>query len=355
MEKILIKNGRVWDGEQFLFADILTEGDRIAKIEKDIRDSALFTYDADGKTVSCGLCDIHAHFKGISDDTYGIQTEMSCLPFGVTSACDAGALSGDKALLDSFAVKNTAFISVGIEKNHADLLSVDARLGRFGDAAIGLKVCFDKTLTEVYDLTPLKEVCKYASAKGLKVMVHCSNSPTPMSDIIRTMSSGDILTHVFHGGENSCCENDFEALRLAKEKGVILDAGFAGYVHTDFSNFENAVRSGFLPDVISTDITSFSAYKRGGRYGMSMCMSLARHFGMEEDDIFRAVTSSAAKALGRKSEWGALKVGRCADIAVFYWTDEGFCMTDKAGNLAESNKGYRCVLTVCDGQVVYKY
>ena len=34
MARILINNGRVWDGEKFLFADILTEGKAIIKIEK---------------------------------------------------------------------------------------------------------------------------------------------------------------------------------------------------------------------------------------------------------------------------------------------------------------------------------
>ena len=75
---------------------------------------------------------------------------------------------------------------------------------------------------------------------------------------------------------------------------------------------------------------------------------------MREEDIFRAVTSNPAKALGQESEWGYLQVGRIADIAVLDYTDEGFDLTDKAGNHIGSQKGYRCVLTVSDGQVVYR-
>lgn len=186
-------------------------------------------------------------------------------------------------------------------------------------------------------------------------MVHCSNSPTSMREIIETLSKGDILTHAFHGGENSCLENDFEALRIAKDKGVIIDAGFAGHVHTDFKNFECSVKSGFLPDTISTDITCCSAYKRGGKYGMTMCMSLAKTAGMDEEKIFKALTATPAKILGKEDEWGKLKVGRIADIAVLDYTDEGFDLTDKAGNKLKSDMGYRCILTVCDGQIVYKY
>ena len=31
MSKILIKNGRVWDGDRFYFADVLTEDEKISK------------------------------------------------------------------------------------------------------------------------------------------------------------------------------------------------------------------------------------------------------------------------------------------------------------------------------------
>ena len=32
MSKILIKNGKVWDGERFYFADVLTDNEKISKI-----------------------------------------------------------------------------------------------------------------------------------------------------------------------------------------------------------------------------------------------------------------------------------------------------------------------------------
>ena len=87
---------------------------------------------------------------------------------------------------------------------------------------------------------------------------------------------------------------------------------------------------------------------------MTMCMNIAKTLGMQEDDIFRAVTSNPAKALGKGNEWGYLDIGRKADIAVFDYTDEGFDLTDKAGNHISGTEGYRCVLTVSDGQIVYR-
>ena len=352
--KILIKNGKVWDGNKFLFADILTEENMIYKISENISDEADFIFDATGKTVTPGLVDTHVHIKGIAPEEFGAEVHSASFPFGVTAVNDAGSRNGSRMLLDCFAVKNTVFVCVDIKNNHADFTITEKLLERYGDKAIGIKVYLDTTITECRDITPLKEICDYAKIHNLKVMVHCSDSPVTMTEIVDTLTVGDILTHVYHSGNNSCSENDFDALRLAKEKGVILDCGFAGYVHTDFSKLRKSLSYGLLPDTISTDITRRSAYKRGGRYGMTMCMSMAKHLGMSEEEIFSAVTSAAAKALDKEKEWGYLSVGRVADIAVFDYTNEEFDMVDKAGNSIRSEVGYRCVLTVSDGEVVYK-
>ncbi|MBE6727877.1 MAG: hypothetical protein E7562_04425 [Ruminococcaceae bacterium] len=353
MAKILIKNGRVWDGESFFFADVLTNDRLIEKITPNITDSADYIFDAKGKIVSAGLVDIHVHLKGLASPIFGVGAEISSFPFGVTAVNDAGSTRGDRALLDYLSVKNTVFVCAGIKQNHANFEAAETGLAKYGDKAIGIKVYFDKS-ENVCDIIPIKEICAFAKNKNLKVMVHCTLSPTTMVDIVNALSEGDILTHVFHGGDNSCLDNNFEALKIAKDKGVILDLGLAGNVHTDFLNFKKSIEAGFLPDVISTDITCKSAFIRGGRYGMTMCMSIAKHLGMSDEEIFKRVTSLAAKALDKGSEWGYLKVGRTADLAVFDYTNEPFDLTDKAGNQVKNNLGYKCILTVSDGQIIYK-
>lgn len=354
MAKILIKNGRIWDGERFFFSDVLTDGKLVSEIRENISEPADFVFNAEGKIVSPGLVDMHVHMKGLASATFGTEPHMSSFPFGVTAVNDAGSVYGDGALLDSFSVKSTVFVGSRIAGNHAEFYQTENLLTQYGDKAIGIKVYFDQTLSQVLDITPLQEICAYAGSRGLKVMVHCSNSPTTMKKIIETLSPGDILTHIYHGGENGCSDNDFEAFRLAGSKGVILDSGFAGFVHTDFANLEKSMNCGLHPDTISTDITCLSVFKRGGRYGLTMCMSMARRAGMSEADVMRAVTSTPAGILGKDAEWGRLKVGRIADIAVLHDTDEPFDLTDHAGNRFKSDRGYRCVLTVADGQVVYR-
>ena len=355
MARILIKNGRVWDGYKFFYADILTDRYKIVKIEPDIiTDEVDLVYDATGKIVSAGLVDAHMHIRVLSDDKYGISPEIACFPFGVTAAADAGRTFGDRAVLDIFMLRNVVFVCPVFENGHIDAKATDEAIERFGDKTVGIKIFFTTSPTASRDISYLAEICDFAKKRDLPVMVHCTDSPTKMSEILNTLSSGDILTHAYHGGVNNATEDDFESMIAAKERGVVIDTGFAADYHVDFNVFRKAIEKGVLPNTISTDITRFSAYFTGGRYGMTMCMSMARHMGMSEEDIFRAVTTTPASVLGKTDEWGTLKVDGVADIAVFDYTNEGFSIVDTMGNHIESDMSYRCALTVLNGRVVYR-
>ena len=313
-----------------------------------------FTYDAAGMTVAPGLVDCHVHFSGPEPDRFGIDPAMSCIPFGVTAAADAGGAHANRELAERYPVKNVTFVTVPIVDNQPNFASTEKKLALYGDNVIGLKVYFDTNNTPVRDITPLKKICDYAQDRGFLVMVHCANSPVPMAEILETLNPGDILTHAFHGGIYTAAEDDFAAILAAKDRGVIIDAGFAGHIHTDLTVFRAAVEKGALPHTISTDITRASAYMRGGRYGMTMCMTMARTAGMEEAEIFRCVTTTPAKILGKEGVWGCLAEGGPADIAVFSYENEGFALTDRYGNHMESPTGYRCKLTVADGVILWR-
>lgn len=122
MEKILITDGRIWDGEKFFHGDLLIENGVITKIaehidcETDIRD---FRFNAAGRTVSAGLVDLHMHMRGISSELYGTPAEASCFPFGVTAALDVSGVQGDKTVLDSFMVKNCVLVCAAFKDGKA--------------------------------------------------------------------------------------------------------------------------------------------------------------------------------------------------------------------------------------------
>ena len=95
MTKILIKNGKIWDGEKFFFSDIYVENGKIVTIAEKIEMSADFSYDATGQIVSAGFVDSHLHMRKMSSDGLGVG-DWACFPFGVTSAVDAWMEQKDK-------------------------------------------------------------------------------------------------------------------------------------------------------------------------------------------------------------------------------------------------------------------
>lgn len=351
MESIAVINGRIWDGERFSEGNVLVKNDKIAAVGTE-KFSADYVYDAAGAIVSPGLVDIHVHLRGVSEKRYGFSPDCGCFPFGVTSAADCGANFGDEALVRSFGVKCVAFASVGIGPDgKPDLARAEALLEKLGSVAAGFKVMYDREY--VGGVEPLCKVVARARELGCKVTVHTNGSAVAMADIARALGAGDVVTHVYHGGRNTAEADGFACLREAKRRGVVVDAGMAGAVHTDFGVFRRAVEAGAAPDTISTDLTRRSAFIRGGRYGLTACMTVARAVGMTEADVFRAVTSSAAKALGKQAEWGRLEPGRTADLAVIGENGRGVDFTDAAGNRVRTDSAYECLLTISDGDVVY--
>lgn len=354
MARILIKNGCVWDGTRFFNSDVFIENNIIGNIGENLCDDADFVYDATGKIVSAGFVDLHAHLLVDERDKYGMQAESCCFPFGVTAAADAGRCNGENSTMARFFLKNVVFVGADIHNGIVDFQALENAYARFSDRVVGIKVYFDSEQTNAKSVGVIEEICNFAEKRNLRVMVHCANCPVAISELLSVLRAGDILTHAFQGSKNNVSCDNYVSLTAAQARGVVIDSGFAGHVHTNFAILRGAVENGVIPNTISTDITRFSAFTRGGKYGMTMCMSIARSVGISESDIFRAVTSSPSQVLGKSDAWGYLAKGGCADIAVVEFANEGFDLTDKAGNNIKSDTGYRCVLTIANGQVVYK-
>lgn len=351
----IIKNGRIWDGTAFLptLQDIAILDGKIEKIGNSLN-GAPICFDVKGAIVSCGLVDIHTHIKGCGNEYFGMPAETVCFPFGVTTAVEAWADRDGSAILENMLLDTRVFVGVGIVDNHADFTLAETLLPAYQHRAIGLKLCFDKSNPAVIDETPLRETCSYAKERGWKVLVHSTGTPVSMRRIFEILNEGDICTHVFHGGEHSVLEDCCECMVFAREKGVVLDNGMAGGVHTDFSVAKYAIKKGILPDTISTDITKVSAFTRGGNYGMTLCMSIMRSLGMQESDIFRAVTSTPAKVIGETGELGYLQVGGSADISVMRYQNAPFEIYDKQGNCVKDERAYVNLLTLKNGLPVFR-
>lgn len=353
MANLLIRGGRLFDGDAFSDADILVADGVVAQIAPNIDAQANTVFDARGMTVTPGLVDGHMHIGGLSPERWAAPAQAACWPFGVTAAADCSAVHGSRDTFDVLGVHAAVYVLAGTRGQQALLEETEKMLAHYGDYAVGVKVCYDKNDDPTLCSTrPLEQICEFAHSRGLRVHVHTTGAPIPMADILGTLCKGDIATHVYHGTENNVTRDRFASILEAKQRGVVIDAGFGGSWHVDFRIFAGAVAAGAQPDTISTDVVKGTMYTKGGRYGLTQCMSMARTMGMTEETVLRGVTSAPADALGRP--WGRLKTGAPADIAVLKWENDPFDLTDRAGNRLTSPMGYRCKLTVSQGNIVYK-
>ena len=102
MDKILIKNGQVVDPltrAEGLF-DVLVEGNRIKKVEKDIKEDADRVIDAEGCYVMPGFIDLHVHFRdpGLEYKETLETGGRAAVKGGVTTVC---AMPNTRPVIDT--------------------------------------------------------------------------------------------------------------------------------------------------------------------------------------------------------------------------------------------------------------
>ena len=101
----------------------------------------------------------------------------------------------------------------------------------------------------------------------------------------------------------------------ARKRGIIFDVGHRRR-RVEFRQAVPAVKQGFLPDSISTDIHSGSI--NSGMKDQLNVMSKFLNMGMSLDDVIYRSTWNPARIIHRE-EIGHLSVGALADIAVLRW------------------------------------
>ena len=142
----------------------------------------------------------------------------------------------------------------------------------------------------------------------------------------------------------------------ARERGVIFEAADAR-AHFGFKVAERAIRDGFFPDILATDITKLSVYLRPTAFNMASQLAKYSMLGIPEDELFRLCTVNPARHMGINA--GTLSVGSPADAAIF--RREEACIqfgdrpySDETASLRYGEYVYRPLMTVKNGEVVYR-
>ncbi len=363
----IITGGRVIDpANKFdAVADVGIRSGRIDAVREGLDpDSAENVYDAKGKLVTPGLIDLHAHVYDLATPL-SVDADHYCLGRGVTTAIDAGSAGCDTFPgFRAFAAEQSktrllAFLNIsraglsfcslagGVALGELETLklvnekdcidSIEANQ----DLLVGVKIRLSDTLADEGKNEPeaYRRALSAAAATGLPLMVHHSLSTVPLEDCPGGMAPGDIYTHAFHGHRSTIIDPDSRkvhpAVRPAREKGVIFDIGH-GMGAFNWPVGEICASEGFWPDVISTDMHSFT--HEGPAYDMPTVMSKLLHLGMSLESVIESSTITAARAISWEDRIGTLGLGREADVAVLALEEADMELEDCHGQVRRIRK-----------------
>jgi dihydroorotase len=375
--EVVLKGGHVIDPANGIsgLADVAVGGGRVLSVGSALPvDGATTVLDVTGRYVVPGVIDIHAHvFHTHRRSGYSLEPRVNTFSSGVTTVVDAGT-SGwrdfvefrteviERAKLRILALVNIVGSGMGGEWEH-EASEMSPRLAaamaeEHRDVVVGIKTAhywakrpFD---ADHLPWTAVDRAVEAGERCGLPVMVdfYPWQPERPYPELILDhLRPGDIHTHVF--AQQFPIIDDrgkvFDHLFQARERGVIFDLGH-GAGSFWFRNAIPAIRQGFVPDSISTDLHTGSI--NGPVFDMATTMSKVLAMGLTLDDVIARSTVAPAREIGRR-ELGTLGVGAEADVAVFAIDEGAFSFVDCGKTRLEGNRRLRCVLTLRAGEIVY--
>lgn len=348
--------------------DVAIKDKKIAAVEAGIDASRATTLiDASGQYVTPGLIDLHTHiYWGAT--YWGIEADPVAARSGVTTWLDVGSAGSynfpgfRRYVAEANKVKVYSLLnisSIGLVGPTWELANLDycdvplatEMINENRDLILGVKARIDKDTTRGTGIRPLQLARELADNVDLPLMVHIGQGPPELREIMSYMKPGDILTHCFTGHPNKIVDDAGAILPFVKElhdAGVILDIGH-GAGSFSFITAEAALKQGFLPDVISTDIHQMAI--QGPMFDMPITLSKFLNIGMTLEQVIESATAKAAKAL-RKPELGTLRPGSPADVALFRIDDGEFTFQDIFMNERKGTKLLVNTATLVDGEVL---
>jgi dihydroorotase len=372
---LLLAGGHVIDSKNNVDAvrDVAIAGGKIAAVEPHIDpQQAAKTVDVNGLYVTPGLVDIHVHVFAGTGEASSYSGDLSVYPDGftlrngVTTVADAGS-SGWRNFPDFLTrIVNRsrthvlAFLNIvgagmrgpAFENNLADMnAEATANMAKeHPTVVVGVK-------TAHYagpEWTPVERAVEAGRLANIPVMVDFgTNYPSrPLQQLLESkLRPGDIYTHMYSGLRDELLESGQvnPGMMAGRKRGVIFDVGHGGGSFL-WRVAVPAIKQGFLPDSISTDLHVGSM--NAGMKDMLNVMSKFLVLGVPLPDVIRMSTWNPAHEIQRESI-GHLSVGAPADVAVLRLEKGRFGYADSNGARMDGDRKLNCELTVLDGRIVY--
>src|SRR3989475_211427 len=334
---LLLKGGHVVDAKNHLSAvrDVAIQNGRIVEVADQIDPAkALKTVDVSGLYVTPGLVDIHTHVyagtgqRGAYSGDNSVYPDGFTLRAGVTTVADAGS-SGwrnfpdfKQRIINRSQTRVLAFLNIvgegmrgaKFENNLEDMQAKPTAdmARRYRGVVIGVK-------TAHYagpEWTPVERAVEAGTLADIPVMVDfgTNHKERPVAELVtKKLRPGDIYTHMYSGlrEEQDPSGRVNPGLWEGRKRGVIFDVGHGGGSFA-WRIAAPAVKEGFVPDSISTDLHIGSM--NAGMKGMTNVMSKFLALGQPLAEVVRWSTWNPAREVKQKG-LGHLSVGAGGDGA----------------------------------------
>jgi predicted amidohydrolase len=330
------------------------------------------TIDAKGCLVFPGLIDFHAHLSGGGTES-GVDADIALLPMGVTTGVDAGSCGSanfDYFMRTTVATCRTrifSFVNISsggliasryseeLNPKYYDEAAIGELLSRYRGQLLGIKIRVSKEIVGDFGIKPLEVTLEIARRLKCPVVVHTTNPVAAPEKIAGMLRSGDVYCHAHQGdGETIVGANGKirPALFAAQKAGVVFDA-CNGRNNFSFKVAQAALAEGFIPDVISSDVTKKTLY---GDFVFSLPFVMMKYLnmGMKLEQVVAACTSVPARLIGMKGKLGTLSPGALADVAVFRLGKKKLKVKDILGDSITGENVLVPQMTILDGQVTYR-
>src|SRR3984957_3741848 len=367
---IVLRGGRVIDPANNINGtmDVAITGNRIAAVSAHIADAqARKLVDVSGMLVVPGLVDLHAHVFGYEGS---LTPDDTALPAGTTTIVDAGG-SGwrtfdefRRTVIAHSATRVLALLNIvgkgmvgePYESNVDDMdpVATAKAITRNRDIVIGIKTAhFAKPGWAAID-----RAVEAGRRAHVPVMVDdkifTNSQRTTQAELLEHLRPGDIHTHMYNDRQIELIDRFTGKVQPwmieARKRGVLFDVGHGGGSFL-WPVAASAVKQGFLPDTISTDLHSSSFMIQ--QSDMPNVMSKMLLLGMKLEDIILRSTVNPAKEISRFPELGTLSGGSIADVAVLEMQNGVYALKDAWPAKKLATQRLECVLTIRNGKVVY--
>ena len=372
---LLLKGGHVIDPKNGINAarDVAVANGRIAAVASCINPAdTLKVVDVSGLYVTPGIIDMHTHVytgtgeRGSYAGDNSVYPDGFTLRVGVTTVADAGGAGWrnfddfKQRVIDRSKTRVLAFLNIvgnGMRGGNFEQDLADMEVKPTAEMALRHKGLIVGIKTAHYagpEWAPVERSVEAGNLAGMPVMVDfgSNRAERPMSElVIVKLRPGDIYTHVYSGLRNEQVESGKvnPALWEARKRGVIFDVGHGGGSFL-WRIALPAIKEGFLPDSISTDLHIGSM--NSGMKDMLNVMDKFLAMGLPLEDVILRSTWNPAREI-KHEELGHLSAGSAADIAVLRLETGKFGFVDMYGARLAGTKKLVCELTFKDGKLVY--